>query len=76
MEIIVFYQAFNNFFHQRFESIQYNTVLLITGAIRSTSKEKQYTSTHLVGGPGGPGGPVPCPFLIRSKFYPQILQPI
>ena len=39
---VIFDQAFNNSFHQRLESIQYNTVLAITGAIRGTSKEKLY----------------------------------
>ena len=39
---VIFDQAFNNFFHQRLESIQYNTVLTITGAIRGTPKEKFY----------------------------------
>ena len=37
---VVFDQAFSNSFHQRLESIQYNAVLAITGAIRRTSKEK------------------------------------
>ena len=33
-------QAFNNSFHDRLESIQYNACLEITGAIRGTSREK------------------------------------
>ena len=33
-------QAFNNSFHAKIESIQYNACLAITGAIRSTSREK------------------------------------
>ena len=33
-------QAFNNSFHAKMESIQYNVCLAITGAIRSTSREK------------------------------------
>ena len=37
---VIFDQAFNNFFHQRLESIQYNAALAITEAIRGTSKEK------------------------------------
>ena len=37
---VIFDQAFNNSFHQTLESIQYNTALAITGAIRGTSKEK------------------------------------
>ena len=35
---VIFDQAFNNSFHQRLESIQYNAALAITGAIRETSK--------------------------------------
>ena len=35
-------QAFNNFFHAKIESIQYNAYLAITGAIRGTSREKIY----------------------------------
>ena len=41
---VIFDQAFNNSFHQRLESIQYNAALAITGAIRETSKEKLYHS--------------------------------
>ena len=33
---------FNNSFHERLESIQYNTALTITGAIRGSSREKLY----------------------------------
>ena len=39
---VIFDQTFNNSFHQRLESIQYNAALVITGAIRGTSKEKLY----------------------------------
>ena len=39
---VIFNQAFNNSFHQRLESIQYNAPLAITGAIRGTFKEKLY----------------------------------
>ena len=39
---VVFDQAFNNFSHQRLDSIQYNAALAITGAIRKTSKENLY----------------------------------
>ena len=42
---VIFDQAFNNSFHQRLESIQYNAALAITGAIRGTSKEKLYQGT-------------------------------
>ena len=34
-------------FHQKLESIQYNACLVITGAIRGTSKEKLYQETGL-----------------------------
>ena len=47
---VIFDQAFNNSFHQRLESIQYNAALAITRAIRGTSKEKLYQefgSEHL-----------------------------
>ena len=36
---ILYDQAFNISFHDRLESVQYNTCLAITGAIRGTSKE-------------------------------------
>ena len=39
---VVFDQVFNNSFHQRSESVQYNAALAITGAIRGTFKEKLY----------------------------------
>ena len=35
-------KAFNASFHQKIESIQYNACLAITGAIRSSSREKIY----------------------------------
>ena len=35
-------QTFNNSFHENLESIQYNTALAITGAIRGNSREKLY----------------------------------
>ena len=36
-------QAFNNYFHQRLESIRYSFALVITGAIiRGISKERLY----------------------------------
>ena len=37
---IIYDQAFNNSFHQKIESLQYNAALAITGTIRGTSKEK------------------------------------
>ena len=33
---------FNNSFHEKLESIQYNAALAITSAIRGSSKEKLY----------------------------------
>ena len=39
---IIFDQAFNKSFHDNLESIQYNALLVITGAIRGTSREKLY----------------------------------
>ena len=39
---IVYDQAYNESFHQKLESIQYNVSLAITGAIRGTSREKIY----------------------------------
>ena len=41
-EDILYDQAFNNFFHDRLESVQYNACLDITEAIRDTPKEKNY----------------------------------
>ena len=40
-------QAINNFFHAKIESIQYNTCLVITRAIRGTSKELMYQELGL-----------------------------
>ena len=37
---IIYDQTFNESFHQRIESIQYNAAIAITGAIRGTSSEK------------------------------------
>ena len=37
---ILYDQMFNNSFHERLESIQYNAALAITGFRRSSSKEK------------------------------------
>ena len=38
----IFHQAFNESFHDNLESIQYNALLAVTGAIRSTLKKKLY----------------------------------
>ena len=39
---VIFDQAFNNSFHQKLESIQYNAALAIIKTIRRTSKKKPY----------------------------------
>ena len=39
---ILYDQTFNNSFHERLESIQYNAALAITGAVRGSSREKLY----------------------------------
>ena len=39
---ILYDQAFNNSFHERLESIQYDAALAITGAIRGSAREKLY----------------------------------
>ena len=39
---VIFDQAFDNSFHQRLESIQYNAALAITETIRGTSRESLY----------------------------------
>ena len=40
-------QTFNESFHQRIESIQYNAAIAMTGAIRGTSSEKLYQELGL-----------------------------
>ena len=37
---VIYDQQYNNFFHQKLESIQYNAALAITGAIKGSSREK------------------------------------
>ena len=44
---ILYDKAFNESFHQKIESIQYNACLAITGAIRSSSREKTYQELGL-----------------------------
>ena len=44
---IIFDQAFNKLFHDNLETIQYNASLVITGAIRGSSKEKLYQELGL-----------------------------
>ena len=44
---IIYDETFNNSFHQKNESLQYNAALAITGAIRGTSTEKIYQELGL-----------------------------
>ena len=44
---IIYDQGFNSTFHDQTESIQYNTCLTITGAIRGTSTGKNIPRTRL-----------------------------
>ena len=44
---IIYDQAYNLSFHQKLESIQYNTALALTGAIRGSSREKLYQELGL-----------------------------
>ena len=44
---VLYDQAFDNSFHAKMESIQYNACLAITRAIRSTSREKIYQELGL-----------------------------
>ena len=44
---ILYDQAYNMSIHQKLESVQYNTCLAITGAIRGKSKEKLYQELGL-----------------------------
>ena len=44
---IIYDQAYNVSFHQKLESIQYNSALAITGAIRGASAEKLYNEVGL-----------------------------
>ena len=37
---IIHDQAFNNSFHQKIESLQYNAALAVTGTVRGTPREK------------------------------------
>ena len=39
---IIYDKAFNESFHAKLESLQYNAALAITGAIRGSSTEKNY----------------------------------
>ena len=44
---IIYDQTFNESFHQRIESIQYNAAIAITGTIRGTSSKKLYQESGL-----------------------------
>ena len=44
---IIYDQAFNNSFHQKIESLQYNVALAIAGAIRKTWRKKIYQEIAL-----------------------------
>ena len=44
---VIYDQRYNNSFHQKLESIQYNAALAITGAIRDSSGEKLYEELGL-----------------------------
>ena len=39
---LLYDQTFNNSFHEKLESVQYNAALSITGAIKGSSREKHY----------------------------------
>ena len=44
---VIYDRAFNESFHQRLESIQYNAAIAITGTIRGTSSEKLFQELGL-----------------------------
>ena len=44
---VIYDQHYNNSFHQKLESIQYNAAPAITGAIRGSSREKLYQELGL-----------------------------
>ena len=44
---VIYDRAFNESFHHRLESIQYNAAIAITGAIRGTSSEKLFQELGL-----------------------------
>ena len=44
---IIYDEAFNNSFHQKIKSLQYNAALAITGTIRGTSREKFFQELGL-----------------------------
>ena len=44
---MIYDEAYNKTFHQKLESIQYNTCLALSGAIRGSSREKLYHELSL-----------------------------
>ena len=44
---VIYDRAFNDSFHQRLESIQYNAAIAITGTIRGTSSEELFQELGL-----------------------------
>ena len=44
---VIYDQSYNNTFHQKMESVQYNGAIAITGAIRGSSREKLYQELEL-----------------------------
>ena len=44
---VIYDQSYNNIFHQKMESIQYNAALTVTGAISGSSMEKLYQESGL-----------------------------
>ena len=44
---IIYDKAFNESFHEKLESLQYNAALAITGAIKGSSTEKLYEELGL-----------------------------
>ena len=44
---IIYNQGYKTAFHQKMEAVQYNAALAITGAIKTSSKEKLYLELSL-----------------------------
>ena len=44
---VLYDQSYNNTFHQKMESVQYNATLAITGAVRGSSRENFYQELGL-----------------------------
>ena len=60
---VIYDQAYNVSFHQKLESIQYNSSLAITGTIRGTSAEKIYNELVLEDEDGAGHYPAPINFM-------------